>query len=334
MTNGVTLAIGTYRRLGGGGLYPLTWDGADWTVGKPDADIADASWGITTADGYAFVEESDPGRITVTDRQLAVVDRWSSGGSAPCHLALAPDGDAIAVANYQDGRVGITGPDGPLAVYQGDEGGPDVERQDGPHAHWVGFDDDGRLIVVDLGSDRVRALAVAEGGSGDPVTLYQAPAGSGPRHLAFHPQLPVAYLVSELAATLTVLDRVAPDLWRARAILPTLPPGIEAGTLGGAIVIDAAGERLYVTNRGHDSVVAFAIDADGGVAFRGHRSSGGASPRALLLLEDAARLVVANEEGGSVGILTLDDAGDLTGDPLVIPIPGAVFAIRIDQEVS
>ena len=124
MTDVIRIAVGTYRGLGGGGLYPLTWDGSDWTIGDPNAGIADASWGIATANGYAFVEEGDPGRITVTTRDLAVIAQRESGGAAPCHLALAPDGVSIAVANYQDGRVAITACGRALAVHQGD-GGPE-----------------------------------------------------------------------------------------------------------------------------------------------------------------------------------------------------------------
>ncbi len=334
MTFPVDLAIGAYARLGGGGLYPLRLhkDG-EVALGAPVPALADASWGIAHGDGYAFVEEGDAGRITFTDRTFAVTERLDSGGAAPCHIASTPDGRGIAVANYQDGRVALLRPGCDAIVHRADGAGRDPDRQDGPHAHWVGFDAAGRLVYVDLGSDRVRALPVADGGFGDPLTLYRAPAGSGPRHIAWHPRLPVAYLVSELAATLTVIDGVSTDRWHARAIVPTLPPGEPAGTLGGAIAIDRAGERLYVTNRGHDSVVVFAVDADGGVAYRDVRPSGGASPRHLLLLEAERLLVVANEEGGSVAILSLADDGTFAAtEPWIVAVPGAVFAIRTDRE--
>lgn len=343
MTAGVPGAIdvlvGSYARLGGGGLYRLCCRDGDWTVGEPVGDIVDASWGLWTGDGYAFVEEGDDGCVVFTDPALRVVARRDSGGAAPCHLApchLAAGRDGmLAVANYGDGTVALLSrEDGPVALHRGDGHGPDADRQDGPHAHWVGFDPDaGGLYYVDLGSDRIRMLPVAGMDLAEPHTVYQAPAGSGPRHLAWHPHLPVAYLVSELAATVTVIDRVAPDAWRARAILPTLPPGVAADTLGGAIAIDAAGTRLYVTNRGHDSVVAYGIDADGGLTYRDHCPSGGGSPRFLLLLEDAGRLLVANEEGGSVASLLLDAGGGFAGDPTTIAIPGAVFALRTGEPV-
>jgi 6-phosphogluconolactonase len=329
VTQAADLLVGSYARLGGGGVYPLGYRDGDWTVGAPIRELVDASWGLRLRDGYVFVEEGDEGRIVFTDAALHVVARRASGGAAPCHLAAGPDGQ-LAVANYGDGTVALLSRnDGPVALHRSDGHGPDAERQEGPHAHWVGFDPDaGGLYYVDLGSDRIRMLPVAGMDLAEPHTVYQAPAGSGPRHLAWHPHLPVAYLVSELAATVTVIDRVAPGAWRARAILPTLPPGVVVDTLGGAIAIDAAGTRLYVTNRGHDSVVAYGIDADGGLTYRDHRPSGGGSPRFLLLLEDAGRLLVANEEGGSVASLPLDAGGGFAGDPTIIAIPGAVFALR------
>ncbi len=334
MTGSADLLIGTYAHLGGRGACPLHLRDGTWTLGDPLPAIADASWGVRMADGgYLFVGERDEGEVLRTDAALTVTNRFASGGAAPCHLAMAPDGCRCAVANYGDGRVALLDPDTGRRIDHASDGhGPNAQRQEGPHAHWVGFDPDrGRLHSIDLGSDAIRALALDGDSFGDAATVYLAPAGSGPRHLAWHRWLSVAYLISELAATLTILDRTG-ETWRARAILPTLPPGVDADTLGGAIALNAAGDRLYVTNRGHDSIVAFAVDADGDLSYLDHCPSGGASPRFLLPLEDIAALVVANEEGGNIGIVSLDPHGGFSGEMRTIAIPGAVFAIRTDQE--
>ena len=159
-----------------------------------------------------------------------------------------------------------------------------------------------------------------------PPTLYAAPPGSGPRHLAFHPRRPLAYLVSELAATLTVLERGG-DMLHPRAIVPTAPAGAPADNLGGAIALNAEATHLYVTNRGHDSIATYRLEADGTPVLLGHMPSAGASPRFVLPL--AGHLIVANEEGGSVAIFRLADDGQPSPDPLALAIAGAAFVMRI-----
>jgi 6-phosphogluconolactonase len=338
---GTELIVGTYARLGGAGLVPLTLTPVGLIVGDPAAGIIDASFGIRMerSGRWFFVKEQPEGSIGEWRRDPAW-RREAAGntqGSAPCHLALDPSERLLAVANYESGSVALfdlegSGPlaDKPKMHLQLTGHGADPERQSGPHAHWVGFSDDGQwLYCVDLGSDRILRFALdRDGGTLGPAQVaYQAPAGSGPRHVAFHPTQPRAFLVSELASTLTLLTVQADGRLEATAILSTLPTG--AGeSLGGAILLNAAGDRLYVTNRGHDSIALFAIDEDGASAL-GHVSSGGASPRFLLPLEDRRRLLVANEEGGTVSQFSVGEDGRLTPLGKPIAIPGAVFLARL-----
>ncbi len=323
-----TLFVGTYANGGGPGLVPLTFDTARdrWTTGAPVAAIRNASFGVAAGDLIYLVDEA-AGQVGIhaadSLARLATID---SGGAAPCHLAIDPAARWLAIANYESGSVALVpldeaGMPAAAPAIRADVGrGPDVERQAGPHAHWVGFSKDGgRLFTIDLGADRIFARTVPDG----PATLaYGAPPGSGPRHLAFHPRLPVAYLVSELAATVTLL-RVQGDGFVADTILSTLPDGVVVDNLGGAIAVDAAGRRLYVTNRGHDSIASVLLADDGAMVLLGHVPSGGASPRHILLHD--GRLFVAHEQGGTVAVFTLDDDGRPMGDPTVVPVPGAAF---------
>jgi 6-phosphogluconolactonase len=333
----VRLIVGTYARLGGHGLVQLTVRKDELVVGPRLSAVADASFGVRSRAGRTFLAVEQAHGQVVELHDLA--GGWRSGssastaGAAPCHLALDPAEWHLAVANYESGSVALFRIDGaaplpaePLAHCQLSGRGPNEERQAGPHAHWVGFDSDGRwLYAVDLGTDRVLRFRV-DGDAprlGRPETAYRAPAGTGPRHLAFHPTLPFAFLVSELASTLTVL-RVSEDgRLDAMEILSTLPTGADE-SLGGAIAINAAGDRLYVTNRGHDSIAVFGIAASGAVLMQ-HVPSGGASPRFLLLLEQQRRLLVANEEGGTVWQFGVEDDGRLTPIGAPAEVPGAVF---------
>jgi len=323
----IKLVVGTYAGAGGAGLVPLAYDGVSdvWTAGEPIGHITGASFGIVAGGQALFVDE-EAGRVSLFDpgREWHLLASCKSGGEAPCHVAVDAQGAWAAVANYGSGSVALFGLrdgrlSGPVAHHQNEGSGPDRERQDGPHAHWVGFSRDGsRLICVDLGADRVVSLEVdrESGALGAPMDLYRAPPGSGPRHIAFHPRLPLAYLVSELAVTLSILH-IGDGPWRVGTVLPL---SRDSQTLGGAIAIDPAGNRLYATSRGHDSIATYALDAAGEPRLIDVVASGGASPRHLCLTPQ--HLLCANEDGGTTAIFRLDESGRPT-QPQVLQVPGA-----------
>lgn len=341
MERNVRLLVGTYQRLGGRGLISLQATDRQLAVGPAIADIADASFGLRVAPGrYVFAVEQPRGKLTELHQEQGAWRSRPGGvteGSAPCHLAMDMTGRHLAVANYESGSIalfrvekGAPISSAPAAHRQLVGGGPNRERQEGPHAHWVGFGGDGRtLYVADLGSDRILRVGVdtAKSTLGEPQIAYQAPAGSGPRHLAFHHDRPLAFLISELASTLTVLNIGEDGDLHPVQTISTLPFG--AGeSLGGAILLNDAGDRLYVTNRGHDSIGVFGVH-DGGIEAMQFLDSGGASPRFLLLAEEERRLFVANEEGGTVCQFDIGEDGRL--DPIGDParIEGAVFLARL-----
>jgi 6-phosphogluconolactonase len=320
--------VGTYAAKGGPGLVPIVRERAGWRLEDAHAQVRDASWAIASPRHDLRYVVNEMADMVTAHRGAAweKVAEMPSGGEAPCHLALSRDGGRMAIANYAIGSVTLVelnerGLPRAAETWPGTGGGPDAERQDGPHAHWVGFAADGTPIRVDLGADRIF------GGVGPMQRpLYVAPPGSGPRHLALYPDRPLAYLVSELASTLTVLRTDAAP-WTEAAILSTLPDGAGA-SLGGAIALDAAARRLFVTNRGHDSIATFVIEPDGMPRLLRHTASGGASPRFVLPLAD--QVLVAHEEAGGVAIFALAADGAPAGTPQRLAIPGAAF-LMIDE---
>ena len=186
----------------------------------------------------------------------------------------------------------------------------------------------GWLYHVDLGCDQIIAhrFDPAAGFSGAPVVGYHAPPGSGPRHLVFHPVLPLALLASELASTLSVLQ-VGDGRLLPRQVLSTLPDGFTEGSLAGYLTLNAAGDRAYVTNRGHDSSTMFSWDADCVLAPLQHMPSDGASPRSIVLLKAQRQLGLANEEGGNFVVFDILADGTLAALATRIAVPGAVFVV-------
>ncbi|MEZ0496409.1 lactonase family protein [Sphingomonas sp. IW22] len=257
------------------------------------------------------------------------------GGAEPCYVALNAAQDRLAVANYGSGSIAVyrlddasgVPRDAPEVLRRHSGSGPVADRQDGPHAHCVCFSPDQRwLYHVDLGADAVFAYPFdAETGAvGDPCVAYAAPAGSGPRHLTFHPTLPVAVLASELASTLTLL-RIDDGALVATQTVSTLPVDFAGQNIAGHLCINRAGDRVYVTNRGHDSIAVFALVMNGSMSLLQHVPSGGASPRAFVLLEDQRQLVLVNEEAGNVAVFSILSNGTLAPHHQVLPVPGAVF---------
>lgn len=331
------LIAGTYAQEGGPGLVPLVAGPGGWVAGRPLDMIRNASFGVrASANGVRYLlDEQEKGRVGVYDRGLQRLGDFSTRGADPCHAALSPDGGMLAVANYSSGSVAIwridrtTGRpigEAQLAAHTGE--GPNRARQAGPHAHWVGFGMGVRLLhAVDLGADAIfaHALDPQSGAILSTSLAYRAPAGSGPRHLARHPRLRIAYLVSELANTVTVLAAHPDGTFAAKETLSTLPAEFSGTSTAAHIAVNKSGTRLYVSNRGHDSIAVFAIGADGGLKLMQHAGSGGRGPRLFLLIEERGEMLVANQRSGNVSRLPLGKDGRLGAAAYGTAIPGVVF---------
>lgn len=337
--------IGTYAGGGGAGLYPLPGNGdrlgIDAACDAAYGAAANASFGAYSSrfDLHYLVDERDDGMLGLyrhAGSGWTCLGQVTTGGSAPCHVALDAMQSCVAVANYASGSVALyrldaSGmPVAPPIVHANSGNGPNPDRQQSPHAHWVGFGPDNRtMYATDLGTDEVRAFAFdAEQGTLDaPRTAFAAPPGSGPRHMLFHPRHPhTAYLACELTSALVVLDLVGTDL-RERATLSTLPPGWQGENILAHIGGNAAGDRLYVSNRGHESIAVFALDPHGDATLIQHVASGGLSPRFFLILEAECRMIVVHERDHRVTVLNILPDGTLAPTGLAVTVPGAAFAL-------
>ncbi|WP_214413690.1 lactonase family protein [Sphaerisporangium fuscum] len=250
-----------------------------------------------------------------------------SGGSYPCHLAVDPTGNWLAVANYGDGTVAMfrLGSSGlftgrpRLFPHQGH--GPDPARQAEPHAHQVVFGPGNVLYVSDLGTDEVRRYAfdgVPAPHDGGPVHLTP---GSGPRHMAHHEGR--WYVVGELDGMIAVYDEAWHELGRVRASgtsLPNHPSHLE---------VSGDGRHLYVANRGPDTVAVLALDPAGegtGLTPVAEVSSGGLWPRHFTVA--GGHMYVANQRSDAVAVLAMrDGVPEPAGETFKIGSPSCVLAV-------
>lgn len=339
----IRVAIGTYRGGGGAGVAKLhlTADGS-WQLGDSYADAPNASFSVYGARHglHYIVDEADRGRVGVhrdADQHWSQCASVEVQGAAPCHIALNPTETLLATANYGSGSVSLlrldpdTGlPTGAVQVSANHGSGRNAARQEAPHAHWVGFSPDGRwLYQTDLGTDEILAFAIdAAGTLQAPQLAYRAAPGSGPRHLLLHPRLDhCAYLIGELDNRLSLLDR-REATFTLRDSLSTLPEGWPGESILAHVAINRACDRLYVSNRGHDSIAVFALDDRGVPTLLEHIATGGASPRHFLLLEEERCVVVAHEKAQTVTTLSIGPDGRLHPTGVSIAVPGAAYVFR------
>lgn len=334
----IRLHVGTYTHSGGQGLYSLIRDADGWRLGAPYPEARNASFGIYSPRFHChyLVDESERGSIGCYRMDSGAWKRValaSTGGSLPCHVALDPGEAWLAIANYGSGSLSLLRldpnglPSAPAEIFVDHGHGPNVERQNAPHVHCAAWSADGRwLYFADLGTDSVRCLSLENSPTTTPLTAYQAPPGSGPRQLVLHPHRPCMLLLCELSSELIILE-MADGTLREREIRSTLPAHHRGHSLGGHLAINKTGDRVYVTNRGHDSIAVFVLEPDDGLRLLHHIPAGGASPRFFLLLEDERQLILANEEEGNVTAFAIEDDGRLSLRGEIVRVPGAAFLL-------
>ncbi len=333
------LFVGTYSSDKAKGIYPLTYTAAtdSWTLGAANPAIENVSFGVwnPASTHYYLLNEKDEGRVGIYDQSWTQTYEVSSQGSSPCYASIDPTGGYLAVANYSSGNIVVykVGAEGGLMqppVNRQNKGtGPNKDRQEGPHAHWVQFHGD-HIYSIDLGTDQVLGYSfdAATGAVGQAFEAYHAPAGAGPRHIAFHPDGVHAFLVTEMGNTVSVL-RKANDGFEAVQTLSTLPAGFTGHSQAAHIVLNGAADRLYVSNRGHNSIAVFAVGKDGALSLKQIAPTLGDWPRFFLLLEAQKRVVVAHQNGDDLVVFEVKADGTLAPKDQRIAVPKPVFISTI-----
>jgi 6-phosphogluconolactonase (cycloisomerase 2 family) len=250
--------------------------------------------------------------------ELTPMNRRPSGGDDPSHVAIDPAGRFLVVANYLAGTVEVlpVNADGSLGaatdvVATKGELGPHRTEQPGPHPHQCPFDPSGRFVVVpDKGFDRLFVFRI----DGTKRTLVPADppfaktrSGAGPRHIAFSPRLPYAWVINELDSTVATYRFGQTGTLDAIQIVPSLPSTFTGDNTGAAIVVSPSGRFVYVSNRGHDSIGIFRVDESSGTLSPvGWESTKGSTPRFIGLNPAGTRLFAANQRSDSIVEFSVD----------------------------
>lgn len=270
--------------------------------------------------------------------QLKLLNQQASGGAGPCHINVDATGQVVLVANYGGGSVAALpiAADGslkPLTALQQHVGSSvNPRRQQGPHAHSINLDRHNRFAVAaDLGLDQILIYrfdaSQARLTPHQPAHVKIEPAGSGPRHFAFHPSGRWAFVINELASTITAFayDESAGQLSAIQTV-STLPEGFTEGNSTAEVVVHPQGKFVYGSNRGHDSIAVFRLDeATGRLSQIQVQATGGQTPRNFAIAPGGRFLLAANQNTHDIHVFRIDlETGKLSPTEHSVRVPSPV----------
>ena len=346
------LYVGTYTTNGSKGIYTYSFDPrsaqlgalgvAGETVNPSFLALDPSSRFLYAVNEVPKYKDESSGGVSAfaVDRatgKLSFLNEVSSGGADPCYVALDKTGKYVLVANYTGGSVAAfpVQHDGSLgaatAIVQHKGSGPNKERQDGPHAHWIETTPDNRFaIAADLGLDELVVYHFdASNGTlapNDPP-FAKVEAGAGPRHLAFHPNGRFAYVINELQSTVSAFSYDA-EHGRLNSLqtISTLPKGFSEHNDSAEIEVHPSGKFIFASNRGHDSIALFSIDpSKGTLRLVDNFSTKGRTPRSFVIDPTGSWLLAANQNTGNIVVFRIDKrTGRLTASGQEVKVPSPV----------
>lgn len=248
--------------------------------------------------------------------ELISINQKSSGGNYPIYLSSDKQGHYIFVANYIGGTVSVLPfdiNDGCLqdttGVYQQVGSSIDPESQTSSHPHCIVLDKkEEYAISADLGSDELYVYQfMSKNGTLKKKSVSKSiQPGDGPRHLIFSNDQKYVYVINELSSTITVFTYY-PTLKVIQKV-STIPKNFSTTNYAAELLIHPVSQKfLYASNRGHDSIVVFAIDnTNGFLTTLQYVSVQGQTPRGFNILPDGTHLIVVNQDSDNLVVFSID----------------------------
>jgi 6-phosphogluconolactonase len=324
--------VGTYTdKTDSKGIYAFDFDSSTGKLSLRGlaAETSNPSWVAIHPNGKWVYAANESGKqstisafsIDAPNAKLTLLNQLPAQGEDPCHLSFDKTGKYLFVANYTSGTVAVFPilSDGKLGqptsvVKNAGTLGPNKERQEGPHAHWIISSSDNRLVfVADLGLDAILSYHFdASKGSLTPndPPLAKLAAGSGPRHATFSADAKFLYVLSELKSSVTTFsgDTSKGGLHEVQSV-SMLPSYFQGRNDAAEIAIHLSGKWLFASNRGHDTIAVFAVDpATGKLRPAGDYSTGGKEPRHFALDPTGQFLLAENQNSNSIVVFRVNPA--------------------------
>ncbi|WP_340105977.1 lactonase family protein [Rhodohalobacter sp. 8-1] len=353
--------VGTFDDRGSEGLYVFEFDRESGgmtqiqTVSdRPGPNFQAIHPGgkyLYSVSGDAFSENIEHGTISAyqVDSQtgmLQLINEQSVEGRGTAHVSVDPLGEFAYVSNYSEGNLSVFtisengGVSEAVDVVQHEGSSVNERRQNAPHVHSIIPSADGRFIYVsDLGTDQIVIYEVDRTtGELSPaeVPYVESTPGSGPRHFTIHPGGEFAYSAEELSSTVAVFsvnqnNGALEEIQR----ITMLPEGYDGNNSAADIHLSPDGGFLYASNRGHDSLVIYRVDAEtGALTPAGHEPTRGSHPRNFMIDQLGEYVLVANRDDDNVVVFNRDqETGQLTysGEQVTVPMAVCVTQYFISE---
>lgn len=266
------------------------------------------------------------------DGSLQFLNKQASHGADPCHVDVSPDGKFVAIATYGGGTTslypvnknGTLQPASTTIVHKGS--GADKSRQSSPHAHSVKFSPfSSAVFSADLGTDQLNIFELKNNELQPTKQQFaEMEPGAGPRHFDFHPNGNFIYVINELNSTVTALKKQSQE-WLPFQTVSTLPDGYSEKSYCADIHVSKDGRFLYGSNRGHNSISVFKINASTGkLNLLTTVSTEGEWPRNFVLSPCGQFLLAANQYSNNISTFKINTENgtlEFTGNTLQVPAP-------------
>lgn len=314
------ILFGTYTKQTSRGIYRGTLDTTAKTLTN-DGLLVETSnptyLAVSAKDRlYSVDKEADEGGIaawqlagTTANKLNAVI----APGTPPAYVAVDEARQLVYSANYHKGTAEVMkiAANGELELtdqvaHQGH--GPRPEQTEA-HIHYTDLTPDDRLVVIDLGSDKVYVYNVSAAGKLSQQSVLTMPAGFGPRHLVFSPDGHTAFLAGELSSQVATLRYDATTgAFEVLDIVKTIPDDYVDHNGAAAIRLSHDGRFLYVSNRGYNTLAVFSVGSDARLTLVQQISTEGDFPRDFDLDPTEAFVVAVNQNTDNATLYARDQA--------------------------
>lgn len=306
--------VGGYTKRQSKGIYSflLDTDKAELSDLQLVTEVNGATYLTMDKENHLYAVASENGQggtsaFLFDGEKAEKINSVMADGASNCYVAVDEERGLVYAANYHLGQIRVYKrlSDGGLeltdTVAHEDHHGPRPEQK-GPLCHYSYLTPDNRLVVCNLGNDAVYTYAVSADGKLSDELIYQSAQGSGDRHITFSADGKHAYLACELDSTLEVLayENGQFTLLQKLSTLPDTHTGFNGVA---AIRLSADGKFLYISNRGHDSIVIYKVAQDGAsVETLGWTATEGNIPRDFNFNASEDFIVVAHQDSDNISL--------------------------------
>jgi 6-phosphogluconolactonase len=360
--------VGTYTtKTNSKGVYAYRFDAATGQLSAIGVAVEtpDPSWVAVHPNGKFLYAVNEAGKNSMVSAfvldaktgKLTLLNQLPALGEDPCYLSFDRTEKYVFVANYTSGNVVVfpIEADGKLGaatanVHDDGKRGPNKDRQDGPHAHWIGMHGNA-VFVADLGLDRVllyrfdsakgtlRRAKEPDANHPSVSSDLELSPGTGPRHAVFsntEDSRRLVYVLGELDSTVTLFVTTIEGTYSGLAgqKITMLPAGFSGRNDAAEIQIHPSGKFLYASNRGEDTIAIFSVDpVKGTLTFVARVSTGGKEPRHFAIDPTGKFLLAENQLSNNIVVFKIDPAtGGLTPTGQVVDVPSPVCIAFVPAE--